>query len=99
MSAEKIVEHSWTPAFSCGADGVITAWNRGAEKLLATSGKTVVGRKCHEVMDGRDMFGNDYCCAGCASWRMTAANVAFINCHRIRMFESFSCTSSPPARA
>jgi DNA-binding CsgD family transcriptional regulator len=74
MSAEKIVEHSWTPAFSCGADGVITAWNRGAEKLLATSGKTVVGRKCHEVMDGRDMFGNDYCCAGCASWRMTAAN-------------------------
>ena len=74
MSAEKIVESSWTPAFSCGADGVITAWNQGAEKLLANSEEAVVGRKCYEVMAGHDVFGNDYCCAGCASWRMTASN-------------------------
>lgn len=74
MSAEKIVDSSWTPAFSCGVDGAITAWNRGAEKLLANSGKAVVGRKCYDVMAGRDVFGNEYCCAGCASWRMTASN-------------------------
>lgn len=74
MSAEKIVENSWTPAFSCGADGVITAWNRGAEKLMATSRKTVIGRKCHEVMVGRDVFGNDYCGEECATWRMTSSN-------------------------
>lgn len=74
MSAEKIVDGSWTPAFSCAADGMITAWNPGAEKLLASSGEDTLGRKCYEVMAGSDAFGNDYCCAGCASWRMTAAN-------------------------
>ncbi len=74
MSAEKIVDSSWNPAFSCGADGAITAWNRGAEKLLTKSKEEVVGRKCFAVMAGRDVFGNDYCCSGCASWRMTASN-------------------------
>ena len=74
MSAGKIVKSTWVPAFSCGADGAITAWNRGAEKLLAYSEEAVVGQKCYEVMAGRDVFGNDYCCAGCASWRMTASN-------------------------
>jgi len=74
MSAEKIVDSSWTPAFACAADGRITAWNSGAEKLLANPGEATVGQKCYEVMAGCDAFGNDYCCAGCASWRMTAAN-------------------------
>jgi DNA-binding CsgD family transcriptional regulator len=74
MSAEAIVESTWTAAFSCRADGEITAWNRGAETLLANPADAVVGRKCYEVMAGRDVFGNDYCCADCAAWRMTASD-------------------------
>lgn len=74
MSAEKIVESTRTPAFSCRADGEITAWNRGAEKLFANPADAVVGRKCYEVMAGRDVFGNDYCCAECPSWRMTESD-------------------------
>jgi len=74
MSAENIVDSSWSPAYSCGADGAITAWNRGAERLLTRPGDAVVGQKCFKVMAGRDVFGNDYCCAGCTSWRMTASN-------------------------
>jgi len=73
MSAEKVVANTWTPAFSRGVDGVITVWNRRAEKLFAVPAESVVGRRCHEVMAGRDMFGNDYCCAECASWRMAAS--------------------------
>ena len=72
MSAEKVA-NTRTPAFSRAVDGVITVWNRRAEKLLAVPAESVVGRRCHEVMAGRDMFGNDYCCAECASWRMAAS--------------------------
>ena len=74
MSAENIVERTGTPAFSRGADGAITAWNRGVAELFGVPAESVVGRKCHEVMAGRDLFGNDYCCDTCASWRMVSSN-------------------------
>jgi len=72
MSAEKIVGSTRTAAFSRGVDGVITVWNRRAEKLFAIRAESVIGRRCHEVIAGRDVFGNDYCCAECACWRMAA---------------------------
>jgi DNA-binding CsgD family transcriptional regulator len=56
------------------ANGSITAWNRGAEKLFSAPKGTVIGRRCHEVIAGRDTFGNDYCCAECASWRMSSSD-------------------------
>jgi hypothetical protein len=74
MSTRKIVQSTWTPAFSRGPDGTITAWNRGAEKLFSVSAEEVVGRQCHEVMAGRDVFGNDYCCAECASWKIAGSD-------------------------
>lgn len=74
MSAEKIVENSWTAAFSSAVDGSITAWNRSAERLLAAPRRSVVCHKCYEVIAGRDVFGNDYCSASCASWKMAVAN-------------------------
>lgn len=74
MSAEKIVENSRAAAFSRGADGTITAWNRAAEELFAVPKKSAVGCKCHEVIRGRDAFGNDYCGPECASWRMASVD-------------------------
>ncbi len=73
MPAGKIVTSAETAAFSRAADGTITAWNRGAEKLFSAPKGTVIGRMCHDVIAGRDAFGNDYCCAECASWRMSSS--------------------------
>lgn len=74
MSAESIVESSWTPAFSRGIDGSITVWNQRAERLLAIPARSAVGKKCWKVMGGRDVYGNDYCCADCATWRMASSD-------------------------
>lgn len=74
MSAESIVESSWTPAFSRGIDGSITEWNQRAEKLLAIPARSAVGKKCWKVIAGRDVYGNDYCCENCATWRMALSD-------------------------
>jgi DNA-binding CsgD family transcriptional regulator len=74
MWSEKIVESSRTAAFSSAIDGSITAWNRGAANLFQAQKSSVVGQKCYEVIAGRDVFGNDYCCAECASWRMASSD-------------------------
>lgn len=70
MLAEDIVLQSSTAAFSRGPGGVITAWNGAAEGLFAMPAADVVGKSCHRVLAGRDVFGNDYCGEVCASWRM-----------------------------
>ena len=87
MSAEKIVESTRTAAFSRGPDGAITSWNRGAEKLFALPAESALGRKCHKVMAGCDLFGNDYCCAECASWRMTESD-RLVHPYRLTVKES-----------
>lgn len=74
LSSEEIVRSAESAAFSRAADGTITSWNRGAEKLFSAPKGTVIGRKCHEVIAGRDTFGNDYCCTECASWRMSSSD-------------------------
>jgi DNA-binding CsgD family transcriptional regulator len=43
----------------------IAAWNRASEALLGISRSEAIGRPCHEVMAGRDVHGNPYCCAQC----------------------------------
>ena len=43
----------------------ISAWNRASEVLFGISKNEVIGRPCHEVMAGRDVHGNPYCCAQC----------------------------------
>lgn len=70
MLAEDIVLQTGTPAFSRGPEGTITAWNASAEGLFAMPAAEVVGRRCCDVIAGRDVFGNDYCAASCPCWRM-----------------------------
>lgn len=51
-----------------GVDGHhrIVLWNRAAERLLGHSATDVIGRRCYEVLDGRDSFGNRFCHGNCA---------------------------------
>jgi len=58
------------PSFTRGADGLITSWNRAAERLLGHRAEHVTGCRCHEVLAGRDVFGNVYCGERCPVARM-----------------------------
>ncbi|OFW13996.1 MAG: hypothetical protein A3F70_13330 [Acidobacteria bacterium RIFCSPLOWO2_12_FULL_67_14] len=46
-------------------NGVIVGWNAAAERILGHRVDQVVGRQCHEVMEGRDSAGNLRCCEHC----------------------------------
>ena len=85
MSAEEIVMRTGTAAFSRGPEGTITAWNEAAETLMALPAEKALGRRCHEVMGGRDVFGNDYCGLTCSCRRMAAEEKRI---HPIRLTET-----------
>lgn len=74
MSADDIVKATGTAAFSRGPDGTITSWNAAAELLLSIPAEKAVGRRCYEVINGLDVFGNDFCGESCNCWRMAATN-------------------------
>jgi PAS domain S-box-containing protein len=54
------------PAFAADRDGRIVFWNRGAERLIGRRASEVLGRKCFDVVRGRDVFGNRFCHESCA---------------------------------
>jgi len=45
--------------------GRIRAWNAAAELILGVASKEALGRACHEVIGGRDVFGNRLCHENC----------------------------------
>jgi len=53
------------PAFASDSRQRITFWNAGAERLLGLDAPEVLGKPCHEVIQGRDVFGNRFCYDGC----------------------------------
>ncbi|HEY2942526.1 MAG TPA: LuxR C-terminal-related transcriptional regulator [Vicinamibacteria bacterium] len=53
-------------AFAVDSRERIVFWNRGAAELLGRPAEQAVGRACHEVTGGRDVFGNRFCYANCA---------------------------------
>lgn len=65
-----------TAAFTTGPDGILMGLNRAAEQLLEIRIAEALGRKCHEVMAGRDLFGNSYCVDGCPISRMARHGAA-----------------------
>jgi len=47
-----------------GADRIVL-WNRNCETLLGRTARSVIGKRCYDVMCGRDANGNVYCHRGC----------------------------------
>ncbi|HKZ78806.1 MAG TPA: LuxR C-terminal-related transcriptional regulator [Pyrinomonadaceae bacterium] len=52
-----LTESTSDPAFAVDAQGLIVAWNRAAEGLLALPATEAIGRTCGEIIQGADECG------------------------------------------
>jgi len=52
-------------AFAVDGSGSILRWNQAAERITGWKAGEVLGKRCHEVMNGRDPAGNLVCWPGC----------------------------------
>jgi DNA-binding CsgD family transcriptional regulator len=84
------VADSDTPAFATDAAGHVLLWNRGMEKLLGRPRKDALGRRCFELLAGRDVFGNRYCHESCAVMCMSRKGEC------VNGFEMTLRSSAPP---
>ena len=71
-----IVAGTADAAVGTDEEGRVVIWNRAAEKLLGYGAADVLGRPCHEVLCGRDSFGNRYCDENCALEHMVRRHEA-----------------------
>jgi DNA-binding CsgD family transcriptional regulator len=55
-----------TPAFVTDLGGHVLLWNRAMERLLDRPRKEALGRHCHDLLAGRDIFGNRFCHESCS---------------------------------
>jgi PAS domain S-box-containing protein len=59
------LSRSGEAAFAMDGGNRITHWNKACEKLMGKSARHVLGKRCNEVMCGRDANGNVYCHVSC----------------------------------
>ncbi|MBI4463411.1 MAG: PAS domain-containing protein [Acidobacteria bacterium] len=65
------LSHTAEAVFAVNPEQRIILWNRAAESLLGYRAAEVVGRYCHEVIQGRDGAETLLCGKGCACFRQT----------------------------
>lgn len=65
MIVSRAISSTADPAFATDRGSRIVSWNPSAEKFLGYRESEVLGRPCHEVLRGRDVFGNHYCGPSC----------------------------------
>lgn len=63
--AQQTLASTSEAAYGVNRDGVVIAWNDAAARLFGYVAEEVMGRKCWELLAGRDVFSNRYCCSGC----------------------------------
>lgn len=63
--AQEITASTGDAAFAVDRAGLILAWNTAASRLFGYSASEALGRRCWELLEGRDVFRNRYCCEGC----------------------------------
>ncbi len=66
-----VLSQSDTPALATDIGGHIVFWNRAAERLLGRPTNQVLGRRCYDVLGGKDIFGNRFCHENCSVVSMT----------------------------
>ncbi len=76
-----LLEATAEPAFAVDTDCRIVAGNKAFEKLLGYRAQKIIGKKCWEVLEGRDVFGNPYCGPYCG------ARQAFLRNDPVHSFE------------
>jgi DNA-binding CsgD family transcriptional regulator len=63
-------------AFATDSRERVVFWNEGAAALLGRRAEEAMGRHCHEVLGGRDVFGNRFCYANCPLAAMSRSGEA-----------------------
>jgi DNA-binding CsgD family transcriptional regulator len=61
-----LLRQSDTPAVASDMAGHVVVWNGAAERLLGRPAHLALGRLCHDLLAGRDVFGNLFCHKDCA---------------------------------
>jgi len=61
---EKIA-HSDDAVFAFDRNDLVILWNKACERLLGRPAYQVLGHRCYDVLCGRDVYGNLYCCSSC----------------------------------
>jgi len=61
LGAIEMVESTSHPAFATNERGEIFAWNGAAERILGYPRSRIQGRRCYDVLQGLDLFGNRFC--------------------------------------
>jgi PAS domain S-box-containing protein len=67
-SAEETLDRiarSKEAVFAIDSADRIVLWNKRAEELLGRPARSVLGKRCYEVLAGRDAHGNIYCYRNC----------------------------------
>ncbi len=52
-------------AFAVDKRGEIVLWNTAAEESLGYPASEALGQKCWKLLNGKDHYGNRYCCSHC----------------------------------
>jgi len=89
-----VVSGTADAAFATDESGRIVIWNKAAERLLGFSPAGVLGRPCHEILCGRDVFGNAYCGGTCSLMSMAVRREPI---HRFEM--DVRTAAGPPLTA
>jgi DNA-binding CsgD family transcriptional regulator len=71
-----IIASTAEAAFGTDEDGRIVIWNRAAERLVGVKAEAVLSQPCHEVICGKDAFGNRFCDEHCALTNMAVRKEA-----------------------
>jgi len=61
-----VLASSETPAMASDGVGHVIFWNRAAERLFGRPASQVLGRRCYDILAGRDVFGNRFCHENCS---------------------------------
>ena len=72
----EIISSTADAAFATDEEGRIVIWNRAAERILGYDASEVLGRPCHEILRGADVFGNRFCDESCSLVCMTRRHEA-----------------------
>ena len=70
-------------AYAVDRKGKIVAWNRAAENIFGYPDHEALGKKCWDLLCGKDSFGNQYCCEGCPVLNLAFDNKS-VNCFHIK---------------
>jgi len=85
-----LLRKSDTPVMVSDMAGHVVLWNGGAQKLLGRPAHQALGRFCHDLLGGRDVFGNLFCHNECA---------VRVMCRKGTSVQSFELVSDSPRPA